>query len=100
VQILATTKENLFIPVDPPDSAGDVTQYVCEAALIHDDGTEPAEEDYHPATWIGGEVALLVGPGGGIEYPAGDYMAFARITAGAERPVMRSGRVRVGGGPP
>jgi hypothetical protein len=100
VQILATTKENLLIGIDAPASAGDVTQYVCEAALIHDDGSEPADADYHPATWIGAEVALLVGPGGGVEYAAGDYMAFARITAGAERPVMRSGRVRVGGGPP
>jgi hypothetical protein len=94
--ILATSKTYLYIPIDPPASAGDLTQYMPEAALIADDGTEPGEGDWKPAEWIGGELALLVGPGGSVTYPVGEYFAFARVTAGTERPVMPSGRVRIG----
>lgn len=97
MQIPASSKVNVFIPIDPPAYAGDVTQYQGEAALITDlTGTEPLDADYHPADWIGGELALLVGPGGGVVYPPGEYMAWARITAGDERPVLPSGRVRIG----
>jgi hypothetical protein len=96
MRVLATSRTYVYIPIDPPASAGDVTQYLAEAALIADDGTEPAEGDYHPADWIAGEVALLVGPGGDVQYDAGDYFAFARITAGVEQVVLPSGRVRVG----
>jgi hypothetical protein len=95
VQIPVTSKINVLIAIDPPPGV-DPTVYVPQACLIPDDGTEPAEADWKPATWINGEVALLVGPGGGIIYPQGSYMAFARLDAGTEKPVMRSGRVRIG----
>jgi hypothetical protein len=100
VQIPVTSKVYLYIGVDPPDGVADVTAYPPEVALIADDGTEPADGDYHPASWIGGEMALLVGPGGGTVFPEGDYMAFGRLTAGQEKPVMPSGRVRIGRGSP
>lgn len=96
MRVLATSRTYVYIPVDPPPGIGDVTQYQAEAALIPDDGTEPADTDYHVAIWLRGEVALLVGPGGTVQYPAGDYFAFARITAGAEQVVLPSGRVRIG----
>jgi hypothetical protein len=97
VQIPSTSTIWMYIPIDPPDTVPDVTIYPGEAALIPDDGTEPADGDYHDAEWINGELALLVGPGpAGAVYPTGDYMAFARITAGAEIPVLKSGRVRIG----
>jgi hypothetical protein len=97
VQIPLTSTIYLYIPVDPPDTIGDPTIYPGEAALVVDDGTEPADVDYHPADWIGGELALLVGGGpGGVAYLPGDYMAFGRVTAGAEIAVMKSGRVRIG----
>jgi hypothetical protein len=96
VRILASSKEYLRIPIDPPDGVTDVTAYIPEACLVPDDGKEPGDDDWQPATWIGGECALLIGPGGGIEYLPGDYMAFAAISAGAERIVMPSGRVRIG----
>jgi hypothetical protein len=96
MHILATSKTYMYIPVSPPATVPDVTVYSPEAALIADNGTEPGDTDFHPASWIGGEVALLIGPGGGTVYPAGEYMAFARITAGSEKPVLPSGRVRIG----
>ena len=96
MQILGTSREYVLIGVDAPARAGDITGYPVQAALVPDDGREPAEGDWQPAIWIGGEAALLVGPDGDVDYPPGEYMAFARVTAGAERPVMKSGRVRVG----
>lgn len=96
MRILATSRAYVYIGIDPPDAVTDVTVYVPEACLIADDGTEPIESDWQPATWIGDEVALLVGEGGAVVYKPGDYFAFARITAGAERLVLPSGRVRIG----
>jgi hypothetical protein len=95
VHVLASSKTYVYIPIDPPPGI-DPTAYPVEAALIPDKGEEPAETDWHPASWIGGEAALLVGPGGGTVYPEGEYFAFARVTAGVEKPVLPSGRVRVG----
>jgi hypothetical protein len=100
VQIPVTSKIYLYIPVDPPDNVPDPTVYPPEIALIADDGTEPKDTDYHAASWIGGEMALLVGPGGGTVFAEGDYFAFGRLTAGQEKPVMPSGRVRIGRGSP
>lgn len=96
MQIPMTSREFMYIPIEPPATVTDVTVFPCEAALVPDDGSEPADGDYHPASWIAGEVALLVGPGGGTVYLPGEYMAFARITASQERPVIKSGRVRIG----
>jgi hypothetical protein len=98
MRILASSREYVRIPIDPPEGVPDVTVYTPEAALIADDGTEPLESDWQSATWISAQVALLIGPGTPLEdaYKPGDYMAFARITAGAERIVLPSGRVRIG----
>lgn len=93
--IPAASRLYMLIPVDGPPGA-DLTAYTAEVALTADDGTEPGEADWHPANWIGGEAALLVGPGGGTTYPPGNYMAWVRITAGLERPALSSGRVRIG----
>jgi hypothetical protein len=96
VQMLATSKAYIYIGLDGPDAAGDLTQYPPKAALIDDDGTEPLPDDWKAAAWIDGEVALLVGPGSPNVYAVGEYMAFAMLTAGQEIPVMKSGRVTIG----
>jgi hypothetical protein len=100
MRVLATSRTYMYITIDPPPWIGDITALPDppEAALIADDGTEPADGDYHTAIWLRGQVALLIGPGGNgaIAYTAGDYFAFARITAGAEQVVLPSGRVRIG----
>jgi hypothetical protein len=71
-----------------------------EIAMIKDvEGEEPAETDWQPAMWIGKALSMVIGEGGtsSVPYPPGDFMAWARIHAGEEVPVLRSGRVRVGG---
>lgn len=93
---LRTSLVYMYIGIDAPDDAGDVTIYPCEAALIADDGTEPEESDWYDATWLKGKVALLIGPGVAADFPDGEYYAFVRITAGQEQPVLPSGRVRIG----
>jgi len=93
--VLATSRPYVFISVDGP---GDVTTTLPEIAIITDtsDGTEPGDSDWHAASWINGEAALLIGPGTPCVYAAGQYMAYVRITAGSERVVLPSGRIRVG----
>jgi hypothetical protein len=95
VLILGTSREYIRIPVTAPAGV-DVTLLAAEIALVADPGTEPVDADYHAATWIAGEACLLAGAGGAVDYPDGEYMAYLRLTAGAERPVLRAGRVRVG----
>lgn len=95
--ILGTSREYIRIPVTAPAGV-DPTLLAAEIALVADPGPEPADADYHAATWIAGEACLLAGPGGSgaVDYPDGEYMAYVRLTAGAEKPVRRAGRVRVG----
>jgi hypothetical protein len=102
VYVAASSRPYLFIPLTGPVDPAVMAGYVTEIALAPDDGTEPAGADWHTAQWIAPrpgaapEPCILIGPGGAAAYPAGDYMAWARITAGAEQLVLPSGRVRVG----
>ncbi len=95
MNLLGTTKEFLCVPLRGPAGV-DLTAYAAQIALVPDTGAEPAAGDWHPATWLNGEATLLVGPGGGVVYAPGNYVAYAQLTAGAEVPVMVSGRVRIG----
>jgi hypothetical protein len=92
VLILGTSREYIRIPVTAPAGV-DPTLLAAEIALVADPGAEPGDADYHAATWIGGEACLLVGPTA-ADYADGEYMAYLRLTSGAERPVLRAGRVR------
>ena len=95
VYLAASSKVYLRIPVDGPDGV-DVTQYTAQIALMPDNGIEPTTGDWHNAIWLDGKAALLVGPGGGVVYPPGQYMAWATLAATPEAPVVPSGRVRIG----
>lgn len=92
---LRSSLQYVYIPVDAPDGT-DPTAYSPKVALVSDDGTEPGEADWQAASWIGGQIALLTGPGTAADYPDGAYMAFCMIDAGIEKPVMVAGRVRIG----
>ena len=106
MQIPVSSRIRLYVPVWPPHGT-DPTIYPVEIALTGI-GDEPADADYHPAEWAAGRVTVLpavweawmmVGPGGtGVVFPPGDYMAWARVDVGPldERPVLKSGRVRIG----
>jgi hypothetical protein len=96
VYVPVTSRPYLFIPLYGPVSATVMAGYTTEIALVADDGREPADADWHAAQWIGGEPCILFGPGAPFAYPTGFYMAFARLTAGAERLVLEAGRVRIG----
>ena len=95
MHILRTSLGYCYIPVDAPPGI-DPTLYPCDIAIIDDDGTEPEEADWYEAIWLDGEAALLLGPGSAADFPDGEYMAFVRVSAGIERPVLPSGRVRIG----
>ncbi len=58
---------------------------------------EPADADYHVATWDGtsGTAFLKVGPGA-LVLPAGEYVVWGRVTDGANRLVHRESILTVG----
>lgn len=61
-------------------------------------GVEPAEEDWHPASWAavsekGADVRILVGPGGGVPLADGTHQMWVRVDAPPEQPLMPSGLV-------
>src|SRR5260221_4146022 len=100
---LASSLAYLFVPLYGPKGT-DMTAFPGDLALSADAGAEPRGTDWHAPTWLSPdgikpkEAALLIGPGGGTVYPSGEFMAFARLTAGAEKPVLPAGRVRIGAG--
>lgn len=102
MQVPASSRIRMFIPVWGP-LGQDLTGYPCELALIPDeDGEEPADVDYHPGQWVGGEASMKP-PGGGVwggDYADGEYMAWVRVDASTaaddEVPVLKAGRVRIG----
>jgi hypothetical protein len=92
MMLLATSVEYLQIPVRGPVNA-DLTVYPVSVALMPDNGTEPGAGDWKAAAWLNGEVSLLLGPS---VYPAGQYMAYVKVTAAPETVCLRAGRVRIG----
>jgi hypothetical protein len=57
---------------------------------------EPADGDYHDATWDGSEARLLIGAGTDVVLTPGQYVVWGRLTAGTRRPVRRSGLLTIG----
>lgn len=97
MQIETGSAQYIMFALDGPQD--DLTGYPVEAALMPDDGSMPAAGDWKPCVWLLNlatgrkESALLYEP---ADYPDGDYMLFARVTADPELPLLRSGRVRIG----
>lgn len=62
------------------------------------DEAEPADIDYHDASWDGstGYAKLHIGASTPIELAEGEYVVWTRITAVGGRPVRRSGLLTVG----
>ncbi|MDF5756646.1 hypothetical protein [Spongiactinospora sp. TRM90649] len=92
--ISSLSRPYLFIRVEGASGAEDV-----EVAFTAP-GMEPAEEDWHPATWVnagasGADARILIGPGGEVELAKGSHMAWVRVTGAVERPVLASGLVPV-----
>lgn len=90
----------MFVPVHGPAGV-DLTAFPVELALVPE-GAEPTDGDYHAASWVvpeagdAPEPSLVIGSPTGVPYLASNYMAWARLTAADERPVLKAGRVRIG----
>lgn len=90
---LSSSTEYMYIPVTGPTGT-DLTQFTVSAALIPEStGGEPADSDYKPATWVNGEVALLITKG---EYPDGQYLSFVRVLVSPQDLRLLAGRYRIG----
>jgi hypothetical protein len=94
---LLSSTQYIYVPVTAPGNT-DVTAFAVSIALILESvGGEPATGDYRSATWTSTdglpEATLLIAA---ADYPAGEYLAFVRVVAGAEDVRMFSGRVRIG----
>ncbi len=98
MQIPATSTEYVYIPVTGPPGV-DPTASAVDVAFVGEQAGEPLSTDWKAATWAtdpssGKPAARLLVTAG--DYPAGSYMAYVRLHASPELPVMESGRVRVG----
>lgn len=93
MKLAASSTEYLSVPVsgDPDD---DLITLPVEVAVISAD-TEPAEPNWHFATWDDdGNARILIGPEGVIELDARlTYTVWVRVTAYPERPVIRAGQI-------
>ncbi|MFI7449551.1 hypothetical protein ACIBQX_18790 [Nonomuraea sp. NPDC049714] len=86
-----SSKEELRVPHN-----ADAIVYPVEIAIVLDDAGEPADSDYHAASWDGRDAVLLIGAGSDIPLDAGEYAVWTRLDAGLQRPVRRSGTLTVG----
>jgi hypothetical protein len=94
VHVVTGSKEYLQFPVYGPAGV-DLTAFPVEVAIVTEAHGEPdvADPAWTAAAWTAGLVTFLILPGA---LPAGDYVVYARVTAGAEKPVLESGRLRIG----
>jgi len=98
MQLNATSTEYLFCPVRGPAGV-DLTAFPVAIALVGEQAGEPASGDYQTAAWAGSpapgitEARLLVTAG---SLAVGAYMAWVKVTATPEVPVIKAGRVTVG----
>lgn len=99
MQIPVISQEIMFVPIYGP-AGTDLTQFPADLALVAE-GVEPGAADWHAATWLAPEpgdapeASLVIG-GTGVAYPAGEYIAWWRLTTATERPADVSGQVRIG----
>ncbi|MEU9887995.1 hypothetical protein [Sphaerisporangium sp. NPDC051011] len=78
--------EYLKVPCSGP---ADLTGYTVEMAVLPD-GQDPTSGDWKPASWIGSDAAVLIGPGTGLPLTKGvTYRPWVRITASPEKPVLK-----------
>lgn len=75
---------------DPYDPTGDAVTFAFTRSPL----TEPADDDWTPATWTtwpGPQywAQLLIGPGGNLQLADGTWQAWLRITDSPEVPVLK-----------
>jgi hypothetical protein len=87
--LLTTSSEFICIPMSGPYA--DLTVYTPSIAIVDEDAVQPTTGAYQTAAWLNGEIAYKPSAG---QFPAGDYMAYVRLQAGAEDVRVKSGRIR------
>lgn len=96
--IPAASRPELRIPVYPP-AGTDLGAVPVQLAFMPDDGTEPADADWVTAAWAddsSSEAVLVIGPDTATVLAPGEYMVWVALASGEARPVLPSGRLRVG----
>ncbi|MCK2219706.1 hypothetical protein MF672_038815 [Actinomadura sp. ATCC 31491] len=87
----ASSREELRVPWGPG-----LDGFPVGIAVVLETADEPAEDDYHAASWDGEDAVLLIGQGSDVELVAGEYVVWTRLEAASQRPVRRSGTLTVG----
>ena len=87
----ATSREPLYVPFSEDLSTAGV-----QLAVVLESQGEPDDADYHATTWESGEAVLPIGKDSSVELAPGEYVVWARWTAGSYQPVRRSGVLTVG----
>lgn len=89
--IPSSSREYLHVAVE-----GDYTTSMPVEIAIVPYGVEPSDDDWAPAMWQDGKARILIGPGSTFgELDEGAYGVWVRVTTGEERPVIRSGPLRI-----
>lgn len=92
--IPSTSTEYIHIPVTPVDGIDPLTASVRIAIVAHRDN--PDDTEWRDATWSGGSVRLLIGPGGDLTLDAGDYSVWINVDPpGSEDIVRRAGALSI-----
>lgn len=89
----ASSREELRVPWGSGIGA---SGFPVDIAIVLETAGEPADDDYHPASWDGDDAVLLIGASSTVPLDAGDYVVWTRITTATEQPVRRSGVLTVG----
>jgi hypothetical protein len=94
VVISATSTEYIHIAVTAPAGVDLITSPVRIAVVAH--RADPADDEWHAATWDSGSARILVGPGGDIELAPADYRVWINVDPpGAENVVRKAGILSV-----
>lgn len=93
--IPASSTEYLHVPVTATPTGTDLTGApVRIAAVAH--RTNPADSEWHVASWDSGSARLLIGPDSDLELAAGDYRIWINIDPpGSENVTRRAGILSV-----
>lgn len=90
LRIPSTSKEYLTVPITGLEGGE-----TAEIAVVAPTVEEPASGDWKPATLVGSDAKILLGPGTALPLPNGVYRIWVRITSDPEIPVLRSGLLRI-----
>ncbi|MGW2048563.1 hypothetical protein ACWCPF_25780 [Streptomyces sp. NPDC001858] len=94
MQLAQTSREYVRVAITATDDNGSpVTSTSPRLAFLTGEGN-PEDDDWHDAETVSGYARVMVGPTA-IELDVGNYWVWISVSAGAEQPVERAGRLRI-----